>query len=377
MDSTYLFYIVIMTVAIAFMKGFSSKKLEGLDGGKRSIRLVLLAASFLALFLPLILRDVTVGIDYANYRDTFNYITGQESVDDRTVAWLGWPFIYLVKLAAPLMLDSYIIFYGLLSFVSLVFLYGAILKSKIPWLSLLLFISFCLYFQMFNQMRQLLAVCILLYSMRYIISRNFIKYVLLIGLASVFHMTALLFLPMYVLAKARITRQRLVIYVLVGLMLAASFTTIISIIALTPYGTVYLGSLYDISFSLNTVQNFILRLVILGVCLVYAKRTIVKYPETNYYYNIVIYCTLLQVLAMYSSLFGRLTTMFFVAYVILIPAIIYANYIKTIAYRRVIAVVVVAALAYQYIYYNSQSGAVGSGYEIYKIMPLRAELIYE
>lgn len=365
--ATYFFYMLIMVVSVVGLKLYSSKRLSGDDNGKRSLRLILLVASFLALLIPLILRDISVGTDYVVYRDVFETIV-KNGADERVVAWLGLPFIYLIQYVAPLISDNYVIFYSFLSFLSLMFLYASVLRSKNPWLSLLLFICFCLYFQMFNQMRQLLAICILLYSVRYAISRELAKFLLLVGLAAVFHTTAVLFLPVYIFAKSKITRRNLLLYLFIGIALAISFTSILSIIALTNYGAVYLNTSYDRTFLLNTIQNFVVRLILLVLCLAYAKRTIAKYPEAIYYYNIVIYCTLLQILTIYSSLFGRLTTMFFVAYIILIPLIIRANFYKALVYRRVLFAMIVGALIYQYVYYNSANGAIGSGYNEYRLI---------
>jgi len=364
---TYLFYLFITLLSVFFLMLYSNIK-SGDYKMKLSPKTALLSLSFLSLFIPIIIRDVSVGADYITYQNTFNSIISSNYLSSETVSWLGLPFIYLLKFIAPICLNSYVLFYGIISFATLVFLYLSILKSKIPWLSLMLFIGFCLYFQMFNQMRQLLAISMILYSFKYIDGRNIIKFLLLIISASVIHMTAIIFLPVYFISKLKINRRNLTIYASIGVLSALYFNEIMKLVALTPYGSTYLDSGYNTQFSSSTIMNFLVRLTMLIGVLSLAKKTIKENLNATYLYNLVIICTILQVMTMYSALFGRITTMFFIFYILLIPAVITANFKKELA-RRATFAVVIALLTYQSVYYLSPNGASSGGYDTYKVMP--------
>lgn len=364
---TFFFYAIIGIVSIIFLMMYSSVAKSTLNH-KNSLKIVLLSLSFLSLFIPLILRDVSVGADYVSYMDTFKDIALNDVIDESDITWLGWPFIYLLKLIAPLALNNYVLFYGLISFASLLFLYAAILKrSKMPWLSLALFIGFCLYFQMFNQIRQLFAICIILYSLTHIENKQFIKFTLLIFFASIFHKTALLFLPFYFISRLNINKKTLFIYLVGGVAACFMFPTIIELIALTSYGQIYLPSGYNAAFASSTVINFGIRTTLLIGCLILAAK-VLKEAKNKHLYNLVIYCTIIQSLTMFSSLFGRITTMFFVFYILLVPEVINANF-KGYGRKLATMLTIILLIIYQYVYYTSPNGAVSGGYETYKIMP--------
>lgn len=356
---TYLFYVLIMTVSVLFL--WASSRVE-----RGNLRSSLIFGSFVALYIPLVIRDITVGVDYVRYRDTFYDVISSSVLNDSIVSWLGWPFIYLMKILAPLVFNNYIIFYGLVSLVGFAFLYKAILKAKISWLALFLFVAFCLYFQMFNQIRQMTSICIILSSIEYIKNKSILKFVLTVAFASVFHMTSVLFLPMYILAQVKLSKKTVLIYIIVGAIVFASSAAILSLVANTSYGVIYLESGYNIALLLSTLQNFVVRLVMLVGCLLFAKRTMKVDSRLSILFTVAIYCTLIQVLAINSALFGRVTTMFFVVYVLLVPAIVSACY-RGWSRQKVIIGIILISLIYQYVYYVAPSGAKSAGYDRYSV----------
>lgn len=362
MTGTYLFYLCITALAVIPLWLYSriSNDTPYLKGTKA----VLVALSFLVLYIPLAIRDISVGVDYIRYRDVFNTLLSSGTAGEEHLQWLGAPFIALVNILGPLVLNNYIIFYGLICFLGMTFLYAAILRSKIPWLSLLLFISFCLYFQMFNQMRQIIAICLILYSIRFIQHRDGKKFALIMIVASSFHMSSLIFIPMYFLSHIKITAKSLAIYLAIAILLPVIYPFVINIAASTAYGATYFGSGYDQAFLLSVIQNLLVRITMILSCLLLMRKTLLKSPDSLVLYNLAIWCTIIQALALYSATFGRVTTIFFISYILLIPVIIYANFSK---WRRTkyVFLVVCLSLAYQYVYYNAPTGAISAGYDKY------------
>jgi hypothetical protein len=366
---TYLFYIIVTMLSILFMGLYSNIK-KGDYKYKNSLAPTLITLSFLCLFLPLVLRDVSVGTDYSRYETTFNYISTHNSIDENVLSWLGAPFILMIKLAVSIFATNYVFFYGAVGFVGILFLYLSILRrSKIPWLSLASFISFCLYFQMFNQIRQMVAICIILYSLRYIEARNIYKFLLIIGLACAFHQTAILFLPMYFLCRLKVNALTILTYALLGAAIYTFFPIIMSVVSLTSYGQVYTSSNLDFAFGWSTVLNLLVRLVMFILSLLFLKR-LTRYDKRDIYlYNLVAWSTLMQVLTVSSALFGRLTTMFFVFYIFLIPEII-ASFSRRMERRLSLLMVLSLLFVYQFAYYNSPNGALSGGYATYRTINL-------
>lgn len=89
-------------------------------------------------------------------------------------------------------------------------------------------------------------------------------------------------------------------------------------------------------------------------------------------FNSVVLCTLFQVCAVRFSIFGRVTTYFFVAYILLIPKVLQVFQRKFVREnRRVVRVAfILVCFVYQMVYYFSSAGASGGGYEIYKLLDL-------
>lgn len=66
--------------------------------------------------------------------------------------------------------------------------------------------------------RQGLSISVLLYSIKYAINKDIVKFGLLILLASLFHVTALLFIPMYFIADHKYTKKQY--YIVAGVSMA-------------------------------------------------------------------------------------------------------------------------------------------------------------
>lgn len=68
-------------------------------------------------------------------------------------------------------------------------------------LSLFIFVGTGLYFFSFNEFRQFIAVCIVFWGYKFCVERKFIKWILLVFFAMLFHKSAFIVFPMYFLAK--------------------------------------------------------------------------------------------------------------------------------------------------------------------------------
>lgn len=147
------------------------------------------------LFLISGFRAETVGTDTSNYRIHFERIAvrGYMSVE------LGW--VLLNKLIIWLG-GSYSTFISFISFITIIPL-AFLLKrySANPIQSLFFYFTLYIYFFSFNISRQILASTIILFAIMQLISNRKILFILLILLASLFHTTALIVLPIVFVDK--------------------------------------------------------------------------------------------------------------------------------------------------------------------------------
>ena len=98
--------------------------------------------------------------------------------------------------------------------------------------------------------RQSIMVAMCLYAIQYIKKKSFLKYVLIIIVASTFHNTALLMIPLYFLFKARLNNLTMIIIVAIGCIL---------MILQFPYFQKTLAVIYDLAgegYVRNTIYYY-------------------------------------------------------------------------------------------------------------------------
>ena len=109
---------------------------------------------------------------------------------------------YILNRAVYFISDNYQFFLFIITAIIYFNLYFFLKNySKHIRISLLLFILLGFFDNSLNLIRQLLGISIILYSYKYILSRNFIKFISIIILASFFHRTSLIFIFAYFLHK--------------------------------------------------------------------------------------------------------------------------------------------------------------------------------
>lgn len=190
-----------------------------------------LKISFLIIFLFLALR-YNYGNDYPNYFNTF-FLINERSLADIKNIWIN-QFVFSLVGADNLALElgaEYPIYtefgwqvlcilfrpLGFFAMVAALALFNCIvyyyfIKKYVPpvyyWLAVFLYIftpELMLY--QLSSMRQTAAITIFMLSINYIYKKDFLRYALLIFLATLFHTSAILLLPVYliVLKDAKIT----------------------------------------------------------------------------------------------------------------------------------------------------------------------------
>ncbi len=156
---------------------------------------VCLLSVFLILFALSACR-LNVGNDYAKYVEFMHLI----NCDSYVPTEIG--FNLLVKLLYGLSgYENYLLVFAVYAFATVLLFLLAMydLSDDFPF-SFFLFMMLGYYFQTFSTVRYYLALAIALYSMKFVLRRQWGRFIALILLGSAFHKSLLVVIPLYVLA---------------------------------------------------------------------------------------------------------------------------------------------------------------------------------
>lgn len=364
---TVVIYTVVELISILFMylAGYVKKREKTKRGkGKVKISTIYLVLSLIPFVSLLWLRGKSVGVDYEGYSELYLKIV-ENTINTREIEWIGIGFKWICKVMSFVCGNNYFVAFAILNTITTYLIYKTILEnSKIPWLSLIILYAFCLHYQIFNQFRQMLAIAICFYNFKNLKNRDLKRYIILVLIATAIHKSAIIMLPVYFIADMKLNFKKLILYSILSVTAFLSFEIIKSILANTYYGRVYFGGIFDQQTE-SSVLNFFVRMCFLVLALFFSKKVLKKDEKNVFLYNLVIYCTLFQILAIKTYVFSRITTYFFIFYVLLIPEIVSAIMNKGRQKVFIIFMIIFVLLIYKSVYYNSSSGAKGCGYDEY------------
>lgn len=287
-------YLLIFLTMIILMK-FIKKEKFNLADFIIIIMLILIAG----------LRD-GIGTDFNMYK-SFYFYTGQQAA-----AKVEWGFLELIRIVQKIFGERYFLFFTLCSAITIIPIYNIIKKkSNFPIVSLFLFVGLGFYTMSFNMVRQCISIAIMFYATQYIEERSLPKYILFVGLASLFHITAVVMLPMYFIVNRDIDKRTLKLVFIMSLFSGVIFNPIFNyIVNNVPQYHIY--KTYD-----NTVAgigtylvNLIYLLIIYFV--ISNKKSLVKNKFENICLNLSIISVPMIALSLKNTLFARMIYYFFI-----------------------------------------------------------------
>lgn len=154
------------------------------------------AVSIFLLLFALSACRLNVGNDYAKYVEFMHLV----NCDSYVPTEIG--FNLLVKLVYGLSgYENYLLVFAVYAFATVALFLAAIyeLSDEFP-LSFFLFMMLGYYFQTFSTVRYYLALAIALYSMKYVLRRQWGRFIVLILLGAAFHKSLLVVIALYYLA---------------------------------------------------------------------------------------------------------------------------------------------------------------------------------
>ena len=147
------------------------------------------------------------GSDWVSYEQVYN-----SGFLDKTVE-VG--YMAISNLLSNLGVDFWF-FYIVIKTLAFVVFYRIIFKNKNedPYFSFMIFLASFGYFMFIDcPFRNLIAVSIFLLSIKYIISKDYLRYALVVILASTFHLTALIMLPIIFLEKLSKVKSKNLLFI--------------------------------------------------------------------------------------------------------------------------------------------------------------------
>lgn len=270
-----------------------------------------------------------VGTDFNMYKNIFYNIN---KLDGYYFGDLERGYILLNKTLHGINPNHRILFIGTSAIIIGLILNSVYNYSKKYLLSIVLFICMGYFHSGFNGIRQHLALAIFVYSIRFIANKKIFKYVICIFIASLFHKTSLMMIPLYFINRIQFKTKSFLLTTIPILMIGLAYDFIIKyIVILSPYYyEKYLNTDYfKVGIGGTTNYIYILSLLIVYIIsiLMYNKISL-EYKDVKIFIIIAGISLMFMILGLKSLLFFRISLYFSISFIFLIPMILDSINIK-------------------------------------------------
>lgn len=302
-----------------------------------------LYGAFIDLFLFLSLRALTVGIDMPIYLQIY---------DDCNL--YGWNVIYnlryevgfitYTKLIANI-INSEQIYVCITAFLALIGPFYIIKKySKNYFLSVFLFITFQFFTYDFYLLRQVIAISIVLLSIKFVEERKLFKFIFMVLLATIFHTTTCLFLIVYWIYKIRVNNRKLLWLTGIAIAIMILGNTVINMVFQYFYKYAYYSQLTNEGGG----YFYLFVLICIFVFTTLIRDVYFNSEKTNsLWYNILIFAILVQLFATIQSIFNRVTIYYSISIIIVLPNVI--RCLRKSNLRLIVSILIYIFLTFYYV----------------------------
>ena len=232
-------FVYIIAIALSMTFAYYAYNAKGIEQLKSTYRTLCILT-----FLPMTFVSVfryEVGTDWPIYKEYFHMINqGTDKFNE--------PLFNLLNRVVYLFTHHSWALFAVCAFIICYFTFRAFMEQSInPAYSILIFVLSGDYFNSQNQIRQAMAMAIFLYAMKYIKSRELIKYVVWIVIAGLIHASAFIYLPVYFLYGKKINAKLLgLIYAAIVVFLPVMNKVMVFVVSKTRYNW-YFDSAYNMN----------------------------------------------------------------------------------------------------------------------------------
>ena len=165
-----------------------------------------------AVFLCGLVLVFVSGFRYLVGTDYLTYMSSYRSYSDSAISWLTQPGVNLVARLAKFIYDDYATWFFIMAMIAIIPVVIMIIKyCDYPELGLFLFVGLGCWHFSFNIVKQCASAAILLCGFQALVKKDFKKWLIICLIASAFHFSALLMIPVFFLVNQRITLKQIII----------------------------------------------------------------------------------------------------------------------------------------------------------------------
>lgn len=193
--------------------------------------------------------------------------------------------------------------------------------SRLFELSIYVYITGGLFLVTMNGIKQCLATAIIFTATKYLIEGNWIKYILVVVLASFFHQSALILIPIYFLVRYRAWSKATLILLIISILIVLGFNEFSKVLF-----SAIEDSQYGVYSNFNEGGANILRVIVFAVPLVIAffgrEKLREIYPESDFIVNMAIVGLSFMIISTGNWIFARFNIYFELYQIILVSWIV-------------------------------------------------------
>lgn len=305
------------------------------------VKLILITISIVQLVLLQTLKDINLGSDMGYY---WQYVTNQLYVSFQDLDFSRFEIGYkiLTKLITLITINKQIYLFVISCIATIPIGFVTYKYSKMPFLTILLYLSFGFYNFNFSGLRQAMAFGVVMFSYKYIQEKKLLKYLITMIVAISFHISSIVFLPAYFLKNMNLTKLKICLIVLIDIIIFIFKTQIFNLISLFIYDD------YTI-VETNSYTWMMMCLTIAVVCLIFYNATVRKNEKTRSLYIYVIIGASLMLFAPIANNILRIANYYLMFMILLIPEVINTMKNNNNKYLINFFVVLIAILMYLYL----------------------------
>ncbi len=230
------------------------------------------------------------------------------------------------------------------------YIYKAIREqSEMPTFSVFLLIGTTYYFIFLNTMRQMMAISIFLYAIKFIKERNFKKFLIYMIMAGTLHSSILILIPIYFLYGIKLQPEKAIVILGSAVILKPVIVRIVKRILESTKYIIYLNSRFDVNEKGYIV--IAINICILFFALIYYKRKVNveekdlrEIKDYSFYSILQLISTILALYDGSLPLLNRLRWATGISIIILIPLVVKQEKTVKLQYILIFGIVVLYSL---------------------------------
>ena len=307
----------------------------GTEKHKTRTRDILLLVAFLPVFLLFVLRDKYIGADTSVYVNIFSEI---DKISFSKIIYGNYykkdVGFYVFTKIIRLVSSNYTFYFfviGLVIYLTLFFFFRKYAGNPFFAITFLILLGTQSFFE--TGLRQTLAVCACIWSIKFIINKKIIKYLLCVILAYSFHKSAFIFLITFFLAFINKTSTRIIFF---------SIITIVFVIMFVPFQNAF-NQILGYEYTIEETGNGFIFLAVLIVLFIFALISNNKEEKdeniSKVVINLAIICLIFWVLRLISRTAERISYYFIIPFYAFISKSYYKDsedMVKVIAFLGIL-----------------------------------------